>query len=77
MDNEKYILTYTGDVYKKLDTHFLKLSPWCDDEDRRVYEIDNNNYHMITYKNACMIINKQFDETTEEWTHNGKKYIAG
>lgn len=76
MDNEKYILTYTGDVYKKLDTHFLKLSPWCDGEDRRMYEIDNNNYHTITYKNACMIINKQFDETTEEWTHNGKKYIA-
>ena len=76
MDNENYILSYTGDVYKQLNTHFLKLSPWKDCEDRRVYEIDNNNYRMITYKNACIILNKQFDETTEEWTHNGKQYVA-
>ena len=42
MDKENYILSYTGDVYKQLNTHFLKLSPWNDGEDRRVYEIDNN-----------------------------------
>lgn len=71
-----YVLTYTGNVYKDLSTHFLKLSPWKDGEDRRIYEMDNDSYRIITYKNACMIVNKQFDETREEWEHNGKKYVA-
>ena len=59
-----------------MPTHLLKLSPWEDGEDRRVYEQDFDNYNVITYKNACMIVNKQFNDTVETWERNGKKYIA-
>jgi hypothetical protein len=75
-EDDNYIITYNDIVYKKLPTHYLKLSPWENDEDRRVYELDNTSYRMITYKNACMVINKQFDEAREEWEHNGKRYTA-
>lgn len=76
MKSNDYILTYTGEVYKQLPSHFLKISPWKDGEDRRVFEIENDNYRVITYKNACMIVNKQFTNTKEEWEYNGKKYVA-
>lgn len=75
-DEKQYVLTYTGDVYKQVNDHLLKLSPWKQDEDRRVYEMDNDKYRIISYKNACMIVNKQFSEIKEEWYHNGQKYIA-
>lgn len=75
-DIAKYVEDVSGNIYKMLDTHFLKLSPWKENEDRRIVEIDSNNYHIIAYNNACMIINKQFDETKETWVHKGKNYIA-
>ena len=31
---------------------------------------------IVTYQNACMIVNKQFIESDEEWEHNGKRYKA-
>ena len=31
---------------------------------------------IIKYQNACMIVNKQYNEIDEEWEHNGKKYKA-
>ena len=31
---------------------------------------------VISYQNACMIVNKQSAETDEEWDHNGKHYKA-
>ena len=31
---------------------------------------------VITYQNACMIVNKQYNETEEEWEYKGKKYKA-
>ena len=71
-----YIQASDGNVYKVLPSHFLKLSPWKHGDDRRVYEIDNENYTMLTFENACMIVNKQFANTIEKWEHNGKKYIA-
>ena len=65
-----------GSIYKMLPDYFLKLSPWKDGEDRRVVEQDLGNYKVITYQNACMIVNSQFRETKEEWTHHGKDFVA-
>ena len=72
----KYVQDSKGDVYKVTPEHFLKISPWKDGDDRRVYEIDNDNYSMLSFENACMIVNKQFANTVEKWEHKGKKYIA-
>lgn len=71
-----YVQNNEGVVFKVMADHFLKLSPWEDGEDRRVLEGDVGNYKVITYKNACMIINSQFSNTVEKWEHNGKHYIA-
>ena len=73
---DQYIQDNQGIVYKVMPNHYLKLSPWKDGEDRRVMEIENDDYQVITYKNACMIINKQFNNTVENWEFNGKQYIA-
>ena len=60
---DKYIQhTDTGNIYKVMPTHLLQLSPWNDGDDRRVYEVEDDKYHVITYQNACMIVNKQFKE---------------
>jgi hypothetical protein len=74
--NIKYIQTGDNSVYKITPDHFLKLSPWEHGDDRRIYEVEDNNYHMLTFENACMIVNKQFANTIEKWEHNGKRYIA-
>lgn len=73
---KKYVQSYDGNVYKVMQNHFLQMSPWKDGEDRRVYEISDENVTMLTFENACMIVNNQFASTDEEWEHHGKKYIA-
>lgn len=65
-----------GKVYKVMDKYLLQMSPWKDGDDRRIYEYDDDTMSVITYQNACMIVNKQFAETDEEWEHKGKKYLA-
>lgn len=74
MKNDKYMQSNDGKVYKVMPDHLLQLSPWKNGEDRRIYEYDNDDMKIITYQNACMIINKQYNETDEEWEHKGKKY---
>ena len=76
MKEDNYLQSSEGKIYKIMDTHLLQLSPWKDGESRRIYEYDDSDMHVITYQNACMIVNKQFAETDEEWEHNGKKYKA-
>ncbi len=77
MNEDKYLQNQnTGLVYKVMKDYLLQMSPWNDGEDRRVYEVNTNNYDIITYQNACMIVNKQFNEIDEEWEHKGKKYKA-
>lgn len=76
MKDDNYLQSKEGIIYKIMDTHLLQLSPWKVGEDRRLYEYDDSDMHVITYQNACMIVNKQFAETDEEWEHNGKKYKA-
>ena len=76
MNQDKYLQSYTGNIYKVMDSYLLQLSPWKDGDNRRIYSYDDSNMTVITYKNACMIVNKQFAETDEEWEHNGKKYKA-
>ena len=49
---QEYIQTNNGDVYKVLQNHYLKLSPWKDGEDRRVYEENIGDYKIISYKNV-------------------------
>jgi len=68
--------SYTGEIFKVYPQHLLKLSPWKDGEDRRIKEYVEDNYRVITYKNACVVVNNQFDNTVEKWTKNGKNYIA-
>ena len=77
MEKDTYLQSYnSGDIYKVMDKYLLKMSPWKDGEDRRIYEYNDNDMTIVTYQNACMIVNKQFLETDEEWEHNGKKYLA-
>lgn len=73
---KKYVQDKNNVVYKVTPTHLLKLSPWEEGEDRRVMEKDIDGYKVITYNNACMIVNTQFANKVEEWNFNGKKYIA-
>lgn len=75
-ENCIYVKDNNNIVYKKLENHLLKLSPWQEGEDRRVSISDIDGYTIITYKNACMIVNNQFNNTIEKWTHNGKRFIA-
>jgi len=76
MSNNYLQSIHTGNIYKVMDNYLLKMSPWKDGEDRRVYEYEDEEMSVITYQNACMIVNKQYNETDEEWEHNGKKYKA-
>lgn len=77
MENSTYLQSNTtGNIYKVMDKYLLQMSPWKDGDDRRIYEYDDSNMSVITYQNACMIVNKQFAETDEEWEHKGKKYLA-
>lgn len=73
---KKYIQDNNEIVYKVMPNHLLKLSPWEDGEDRRVLEKDIDGYKVISYQNACMIVNTQFANKVEKWKFNGKKYIA-
>ena len=59
-----------------MDNYLLQVSPWTHGDNRRVYTIEDEDYVIVSYQNACMIVNKQFLETDEEWEHNGKKYLA-
>lgn len=76
MNQDSYLQSTDGKIYKVMKNHLLQLSPWKDGEDRRVYEYDDNMMTVISYQNACMIVNKQFNATDEEWEHKGKKYKA-
>ena len=48
-----------------MQDHFLKMSPTPYGQDRRIYEISNDEVTMLTFENACMIVNKQFAEQDE------------
>ena len=77
MDNDKYLQSIKDDkVYKVMDNYLLQVSPWNNGDNRRLYEFEDDDYTILSYKNACMIVNKQFLDIDEEWEHNGKKYIA-
>ena len=76
MKDDTYLQSNEGVIYKIMDDHLLQLSPWKDGDDRRVYEYDDDNMKVISYQNACMIVNKQYNEIDEEWEHNGKRYKA-
>lgn len=77
MKENKYLQSNnTGNIYKVMDKYLLQMSPWKDGDDRRVYEYNDEDMTIITYQNACMIVNKQFAETDEEWEHHGKRYKA-
>lgn len=65
----------SGLVYKVLPNHFLRMSPG-ESSNRRVYEISDDNYHILTSNNACMIVNKQFQDTEEKWEHDGKRFYS-
>ena len=74
MKEDNYLQSSNGNVYKVMDKYLLQLSPWKYGDDRRVYTYNSDDMTIITYQNACMIVNKQYNEIDEEWEHNGKKY---
>ena len=76
MKDDKYLQSYNGNIYKVMDKYLLQMSPWKNGDNRRIYEYENEDMQVITYQNACMIVNRQFAETDEEWEHKGKKYKA-
>lgn len=76
MKDDTYLQSNEGVIYKIMDDHLLQLSPWKHGDDRRIYEYDDDNMKVISYQNACMIVNKQYNEIDEEWEHNGKRYKA-
>lgn len=71
-----YIQDNKGDVYKVMKNHYLKLSPWESNEDRRVSAESIDYYNIISEKEANKIVNIQFDIKDEYWTFNGKDYAA-
>lgn len=74
---KKYLQSsYTGNVYQVMDKYLLQMSPWKSGDDRRIFTYDDDEMTVITHQNACMIVNKQYNEIDEEWEHNGKKYKA-
>lgn len=76
-EESKYVQSKDdGLIYKVMPEYLLKLSPWQDGEDRRLVEHNLDDYTIITYENACMIVNTQFAETKEEWSHHGKDFVA-
>ena len=76
MKEDNYLQSSNGKVYKVMDKYLLQISPWKHGDDRRVYTYNSDDMTIITYQNACMIVNKQYNEIDEEWEHNGKKYKA-
>ena len=76
MKEDNYLQSSNGNVYKVMDKYLLQISPWKYGDDRRVYTYNSDDMTIITYQNACMIVNKQYNEIDEEWEHNGKKYKA-
>ena len=77
MEKDSYLQSSnTGKIYKVMDKYLLQLSPWENGEDRRVYEYNDKDMTVITYQNACMIVNNQYSEIDEEWEHKGKKFKA-
>ena len=76
MKEDNYLQSSNGNVYKVMDKYRLQISPWKHGDDRRVYTYNSDDMTIITYQNACMIVNKQYNEIDEEWEHNGKKYKA-
>ena len=45
--SKNYIQRKNGDVYKVTPKHFLKISPWNDGEDRRIFEISEDDVPLI------------------------------
>lgn len=72
----QYVQSNNGDIFKVLEDHFLKISPWKIGDDRRIKEMDLSKCKILTYKNACMIVNTQFANTKEEWDYKGDHYVA-
>lgn len=74
-DVDKYILDSSNNVYKIIDSHYLKLSP-TEKGNKYFKEIDNGPYHVISYNNACMVINTQYNALPESWKYEGTEYFA-
>lgn len=74
-DINKYIADVSGNIYKMFDDHFLKLTP-CKPDEKYIVELDINSYHVISYNNACMLINEAYNALPERWNYEGTTYLA-
>lgn len=74
-DISKYIEDVSGNILKVFDDHFLNLSP-CKPDMKYVKELDVDAYHIISYNNAMMIINTQWNALPEKWNFDGVTYLA-
>lgn len=74
-DINKYIQDISGNIYKIVDRHYLKLSP-CKPDEKYVTEMETDSYHVISYNSACLIVNKQWNAIPERWNYDGTTYLA-
>ena len=65
-------------VYKEITSHetpyLLKMSPWQNREDRRLFNFNIEDYKSIKENKARELINKQWDEDEREWEFEGNIY---
>lgn len=69
-----YVEDFYGNYYKKMENHYLKLSPSKPNEDRRY-----NNFIIKRNVNKRVVrelIHKQYAETRQRWTYLGEDYEA-
>jgi hypothetical protein len=55
MEENKYLQSNDGKIYKVMDKYILQMSPWNDGDNRRIYKYEDDDMTVITYQNACMI----------------------
>lgn len=84
-DSYPFVVDKHNNVWKYIETkdHFLKVTPWETDEDRRVnrFEIENLISHnkLVQMKNRAKvheIINNKWKDFEFSWNYNGDTYVA-
>lgn len=68
----EYVQDENNNIFIRREDDFLKLSPWNNNEDRRIFDFENKTFVNKLNKNkAYEILNQQFRNHTSEWQYNG------
>lgn len=82
MNSKCFVKDKNGAIYKYIPfkSHFLKMTHWGTDDDRRVpfnyiaNYFENGFVKVIEKKKAAKLINDYWDNLEREWEFNGKKF---